>query len=324
MSTENSLGLSGFSFIEFATPEREQLEVQFSLLGFKKIAQHKSKQITLHKQGNILFIINTEKVSLAERFAFEHGVSVCGMGFQVENARKALETTVMNGATPFTITVNPGEIHLPAIYGVGGSAIYFTDDLTTAKYFLAQFDFTEDFNQPILGAGLIDIDHLKHYLRHGQSTIWKKYYQSVFQFETSSIAENTKFLPANACIMRTANGKITIPLFEANDENPQVDAFMTMFRGEGIPCISLATQDIYHTMGVLRKAGIHFKSAPEQYYASLAAGLPMDAEHLQKIKAHGLFVNHNQATNPEDLLLHIETENMLGAISFELVQHSKF
>ena len=115
MTNKNTMGLDGFSFIEFATPEREKLQAQFSTLGFTKIAHHKQKAITLHKQGNILFFINTEPTSLAERFAIEHGASACAMGFYVADAEKALELAVSNGATPFTITVNPGEMHLPAI-----------------------------------------------------------------------------------------------------------------------------------------------------------------------------------------------------------------
>ena len=52
---ENPMGLMGFEFVEFASPKPNVLEPAFELLGFTKVAQHRS-QIAGKKTlgGNLL------------------------------------------------------------------------------------------------------------------------------------------------------------------------------------------------------------------------------------------------------------------------------
>ena len=55
---ENPMGLNGFEFVEFASPEPGILEPVFEMLGFSAVAKHRSKKVTLYRQGGINFIIN--------------------------------------------------------------------------------------------------------------------------------------------------------------------------------------------------------------------------------------------------------------------------
>ena len=57
---ENPMGLDGFEFVEFAAPDPSVLEHAFTLLGFSEVARHRSKDVTLWRQGDINFIINNE------------------------------------------------------------------------------------------------------------------------------------------------------------------------------------------------------------------------------------------------------------------------
>ena len=59
---KNPMGLDGFEFVEFASPESGLLESVFELLGFSHVANHKSKDVKLYRQGEINFIINYEKI----------------------------------------------------------------------------------------------------------------------------------------------------------------------------------------------------------------------------------------------------------------------
>jgi 4-hydroxyphenylpyruvate dioxygenase len=70
---ENPMGLDGFEFVEFASPVPGVLEDAFSLLGFTEVARHRSKDVTLWRQGDINFIINNEEKSQAWYFAREQG-----------------------------------------------------------------------------------------------------------------------------------------------------------------------------------------------------------------------------------------------------------
>ena len=54
--THNPMGTDGFEFLEFSSKNPEQLIELFKSLGFQKVAQHKSKNVTLYRQGEINFI----------------------------------------------------------------------------------------------------------------------------------------------------------------------------------------------------------------------------------------------------------------------------
>ena len=70
---ENPMGLDGFEFVEFAAPDPSALVNVFTCLGFQAVAKHRSKNVTLYRQGGINFILNEEPGSPAAFFAEEHG-----------------------------------------------------------------------------------------------------------------------------------------------------------------------------------------------------------------------------------------------------------
>jgi type IV secretion system protein VirD4 len=50
------MGLMGFEFVEFASPTPGVLEPVFEMLGFSRVAEHRSKDVTLYRQGGINFL----------------------------------------------------------------------------------------------------------------------------------------------------------------------------------------------------------------------------------------------------------------------------
>src|SRR5580698_2635143 len=95
---ENPLGTDGFEFVEYTAPNTVQLGRLFESMGFSRVARHRSKDVSLYRQGNINFIVNAEKDSLAQRFAQAHGPSACAMAFRVRDAASALRRAVAAGA----------------------------------------------------------------------------------------------------------------------------------------------------------------------------------------------------------------------------------
>ena len=51
---DNPMGLTGFEFVEFASPTPNVLEPMFERLGFTQVARHRSKDVSLYRQGNII------------------------------------------------------------------------------------------------------------------------------------------------------------------------------------------------------------------------------------------------------------------------------
>ena len=57
---DNPMGLCGFEFVEFASPEAGLIENIFEKMGFALVAYHRSKDVVLYRQGDINFIVNRE------------------------------------------------------------------------------------------------------------------------------------------------------------------------------------------------------------------------------------------------------------------------
>ena len=80
---DNPIGTDGFEFVEYTAPEVGQLHALFEQMGFRAVARHRSKDVTLYRQGETNFIVNAEKGSHGARFAEAHGPSACAMAFRV-------------------------------------------------------------------------------------------------------------------------------------------------------------------------------------------------------------------------------------------------
>ena len=124
---DNPMGTDGFEFVEYTAPDPELLRSLFERMGFPVTARHRSKNVTLHRQGDVNFIINAEPGSFGQRFAQQHGPSACAMAFRVKDAAKAFKRAVELGAKPVQNPVGPMELNIPAIEGIGGSQVYLVD-----------------------------------------------------------------------------------------------------------------------------------------------------------------------------------------------------
>ena len=95
---DNPLGTDGFEFVEHTSKHPQALVALFERLGFTAVAKHRSKNVTLYRQGGINFILNAEPNSQAARFAESHGPSANAMAFRVRDAAKAFKALVAGGA----------------------------------------------------------------------------------------------------------------------------------------------------------------------------------------------------------------------------------
>ena len=82
----NPMGTDGFEFVEYAAPDPAALGALFESMGFVKVAKHRSKDVSLYRQGDVNFIVNAEADSFAQGFARVHGPSICAIAFRVKNA----------------------------------------------------------------------------------------------------------------------------------------------------------------------------------------------------------------------------------------------
>src|SRR5204863_9750592 len=175
---DNQMGTDGFEFVEYTGLDPQALAALFDRMGFVAAARHRSKNVTLYKQGEVNFILNAEPGSFAQAFARLHGPSVCAIAFRVADAAKAYERAIGLGAKPVHGKVGPMELNIPAIEGIGGSLIYLVDRY--GEHTIYDVDFLPLRSPASLspasrgrkggafpGVGLTEIDHLTHNVHRG-------------------------------------------------------------------------------------------------------------------------------------------------------------
>jgi len=324
---ENPMGLDGFEFVEFAAPDPAVLQSAFRLLGFTEVAKHRSKDVTLWRQGGINFIINNEKRSHAYYFAQEHGPSACGMAFRVRNAHKAYALALKNGAQPIEIPTGPMELRLPAIKGIGGATVYLIDRYQPgSSIYDIDFDFIEGVDPNPVGCGFKEIDHLTHNVYRGRMQFWADYYTKLFNFrEIRYFDIKGEYTGLLSKAMTAPDGKIRIPLNEeASQGVGQIEEYLMAFNGEGIQHIAFSCDNLFECWDRLQKQGIEFMTAPPPaYYEMLDERLPGHGEPMDELQSRGILLDGTTEGGEPRLLLQIFSANMIGPTFFEFIQRKQ-
>jgi 4-hydroxyphenylpyruvate dioxygenase len=330
---DNPMGTDGFEFIEYAAPDPVALGQLFETMGFKPIARHRHKNVTLYRQGEVNFIINAEPDSFAQRFARQHGPSVCAMAFRVQDAAAAYERALELGAWGFDNHTGPMELNIPAIKGIGDSLIYFVDRWRgkggAAAGAIGNISIYDVDFLPIAGAepnprgnGLTYIDHLTHNVHRGRMTEWADFYERLFNFkEVRYFDIEGKLTGLKSKAMTSPCGKIRIPINESSDDKSQIAEYLDLYHGEGIQHIALGTDDIYATVEGMKRSGVTFQDTIETYYDLVDKRLPKHGENLNELKRLRILIDgatHQGA--PNELLLQIFTQTVIGPIFFEIIQ----
>ncbi|AUH71883.1 4-hydroxyphenylpyruvate dioxygenase [Legionella sainthelensi] len=311
----NPCGLDGFAFLEFSGPDKTRLHQQFTDMGFQATANHKNQDITLFQQGQIQFIVNAATNCQAEEHAKTHGSGACAMGFRVKNAKTAFDYAIKHGAVAFE-DCDHAHHGLPAIQAIGGSVIYFVDDLH--QPFSTHWEHQP--NQKVAGNGLVLIDHLTHNVFRGNMDKWAHFYESIFNFqEIRYFNIKGKMTGLLSRALGSPCGKIKIPLNESKDDLSQIEEFLHEYKGEGIQHIALTTNNIFHTVHTLREQGVKFLDVPDTYYEMLHDRLPWHQEPVKQLNEEKILIDGEQDPK-HGLLLQIFTENIFGPVFFEIIQ----
>ena len=321
---ENPLGLMGFEFVEFASPDAGVLEPVLERLGFSEVARHRSKDVSLYRQGEINFIVNREPKSVAAYFAAEHGPSACGMAFRVRDSHQAYKRALELGAQPMEMPTGPMELRLPAIKGIGGAPLYLIDRFGDgASIYDIDFRFVDGGDRRPTGHGFKIIDHLTHNVYRGRMAYWASFYERIFNFrEIRYFDIKGEYTGLTSRAMTAPDGKIRIPLNEeASRTTGQIEEFLMKFNGEGIQHIALLTDDLFASVDSLRSAGVPLMTAPPAtYYEMLDERLPGHGEDPRELQSRGILLDGSTEGGKQRLLLQIFSQTLLGPVFFEFIQ----
>ena len=317
------MGLCGFEFVEFASPTPNLLESLFVQLGFELVAQHRSKDVVLFRQGDINFIVNREPRSLAGYFAAEHGPGPCAMAFRVRDSHEAYARALSLGAQPVEVPTGPMELRLPAIKGIGGAPLYLIDRFEDGQsIYDIDFKWVSPHRHPV-GHGLRVIDHLTHNVYKGRMSFWSQFYERIFNFrELRYFDIKGEYTGLTSRAMTAPDGLIRIPLNEESGQSGgQIEEYLLRFNGEGIQHIALRCDNLIEVVDRLQLAGIPLMSAPNDvYYEMFDERFPGHGLSVGDLRARGILVDGSTAGGIPKLLLQIFSQTLLGPVFFEFIE----
>ena len=317
----NPMGTDGFEFIEYTAPDPEALGRLFESLGFVAVARHRSKNVTLYRQGDINFVVNAEPASFAQGFARVHGPSICAIAFRVKDAARAYKRALSLGAWGVEGKIGPMELNIPAIKGIGDSLIYLVDRYgAKGTIYDVDFDYLPGVERSPAGRGLTYIDHLTHNVHRGRMAEWSEFYERLFNFrEIKYFDIEGKLTGLKSKAMTSPCGKIRIPINESSDDKSQIQEYLSAYHGEGIQHVALGSDDIYATVEALRGQGVVFQDTLDTYYEGIDKRLPQHGEDVERLKRNSILID-GAPTVDGGKLLQIFTTTVIGPIFFEIIQ----
>ncbi len=323
ISELNVAGTDGFEFVEFAHPEAGQLETLFTKMGFKEVARHKTRDISVYRQGDVNYIINREPGTHAARFVAEHGPCAPAMAWRVVDAQHALKCALDYGAQEYT--GDDKTLDAPAVIGIGGSLLYFIDTYGDGQSCYARdYNWIDEVNPKPEGAGFYYLDHLTHNVQRGNRSTWYDFYAKAFNFrEIRYFDIKGKQTGLFSRALTSPDGKIRIPINESADDNSQIEEYLREYKGEGIQHIAVASEGIYDSVDQIAANGIEFMPAPpDTYYHMSHRRVQGHQEPLDRMMQHGILIDGEGVVDGGQtrVLLQIFSKTVIGPIFFEFIQ----
>ncbi|WP_277591931.1 3-dehydroshikimate dehydratase QuiC [Pseudomonas chlororaphis] len=308
----------GTEFLEFAVDEAlgAKLGGWLERLGFARAGQHRSKSVSLMRQGDINLILNSEPYSFAHSFFEAHGPSVCATAIRVKDSAKALERAVAYKGQPYRGLVGPNELELAAVRELDGSLIYLVDQEQGGQHL-----YDTDFNMlpgVVAKGGLKRIDHMAMALPADNLDSWVLFYKSLLDFT----ADDEVVLPdpyglVKSRALRSRCSTIRLPLNISENRKTAISHALSSYGGSGVHHIAFDCDDIFAEVSRAKEAGVPLLDIPLNYYDDLAARFDFDDEFLSELAYYNVLYDRD-AQGGE--LFHVYTEPFEGRFFFEIIQ----
>jgi 4-hydroxyphenylpyruvate dioxygenase len=123
----NPLGIDGIEFIEYATAQPQALGILLEQMGFVPVARHRSREVTLYRQGSMNLIVNADPRSLPQSEDDPQSTVISAIALRVRDADVAYSRAIEMGAWAIQTRAGVMELNIPGVHGAGDSIVYFVD-----------------------------------------------------------------------------------------------------------------------------------------------------------------------------------------------------
>jgi 4-hydroxyphenylpyruvate dioxygenase len=247
----NRLGISGIEFIEYANSRPQALGQVLENMGFRPVARHRSREVTLYRQGSMNLVVNASPDDARVSGTFEGQPAISAVAFRVQDALKAHTRCLDLGAWNVDSHAQAMELHIPAIHGPGSSRFYFVD--RWHEFSIYDIDFkpipTVDPNPPAL-AGM-QYFGVVQYIGAARSAEWQTYYEHMFDFSAIPDEERFGILPKGKLMKSPCGGF----LWQLVEPEPWMDGDDSP---ECLQRIGFGVADVGHAVAELKAHGVEF------------------------------------------------------------------
>jgi 4-hydroxyphenylpyruvate dioxygenase len=286
--------VSRVAFIEFAADpdEARALGALLDGLGFTPVARHRRKAVTRWRQGGgINIVVNSESEGFAHSFDLVHGASVCAIGLVVPDVAAAMARAEALAIPAFAASVEPDELHIPAVRAIGGSLIYFIgegdEDAVWAQEFPHRLGEAD-------GIGLNAVDHIAQSMLFEEFLGALLYYVALFDVTKTpqvNIADPLGLVQSQA--VESAGKALRITLNGSVAQQTLSTRFVAGSFGAGVQHIAFSCDDIFTAAERARDRGLPMLEVPPNYYDDLQARFGLDDALIARMAALGIFYDRD-------------------------------
>ena len=172
--------------------------------------------------------------------------------------------------------------------------------------------------------GLKFVDHCVGNVNWGEMNKWVSFYEDVMGFKLLITFDDkdisTEYTALMSKVVSNGNGYVKFPINEPAEgrKKSQIEEYIDFYGDSGVQHIAIATDDIIHTVGELRKRGIEFLYVPDNYYEDLTARVGEIKEEIEELKKLNILVDRDE----EGYLLQIFTKPVQDrpTVFYEIIQ----
>ncbi|WP_433412030.1 4-hydroxyphenylpyruvate dioxygenase [Microtetraspora malaysiensis] len=238
-----------------------------------------------------------------------HGDGVIDIALEVPDVDRCVEHARAQGATvieePHDVTDEHGTIRIAAIATYGETRHSLVDR--------SRYDgpyrpgYVERTSSYVKRAGAPKrlfqaLDHVVGNVELGRMDEWVDFYRRVMGFTNMAefIGDDiaTEYSALMSKVVANGNHRVKFPLNEPAiaKKKSQIDEYLEFYRGPGAQHLALATNDILHTVDLLREEGVEFLDTPDSYYEDpeLRARIGEVRVPVEELQKRGILVDRDE------------------------------
>ncbi len=333
---EDFLPINGTDFIEFYVGNAKQSAQYYqTAFGFELVAYagpetgRKDRASYVLQQGKIRLILTSSLFPDSEitEHVKKHGDGVKVLALWVDDAEESFNKTVSRGAVatsePETLEDEHGQVKVASIKTYGDTLHTFVERTNYQGVFMPGFVPKESLMK-IEPIGLKYIDHCVGNVGWGEMNTWVKFYEDVMGFKLLLTFDDkdisTEFTALMSKVVSNGNGYIKFPINEPAEgkKKSQIEEYIDSYNGAGVQHIAVATDNIIHTVGELRRRGVEFLYVPDLYYEEVLDRVGEIDEDLKPLKDLNILIDRDD----EGYLLQIFTKPVQDrpTVFYEIIQ----